>query len=284
MSIQPGGGFFPLCLPSHDVRIVRETKPDPEGSTSVALSHGYTDTMTTKPPPRIPIPPSGYDAIATLVGLGVESVKKLAALVSAKRGVAHSPNLTGVVRGWAKELGVSERALSEAIVGALIPANGARLAMQMTPEDFTEAFAESVKEGAKKLGSKWKKSHSDAWPQIAAALAPMFAPDNFFSTAIKTAQLLGDQPAIFLDARILTELRPIYDETAGQIQTLLMTNTLALTYSQDGHQRMLHLTMDSDDLRKMASALARAEQKNAVAKRQAGDWGVGALAITSQGD
>ncbi len=239
--------------------------------------------MTAKSLPRIPIPLDAYEALATIVELGVDRVERLAALVSAKRGVVQLPKMTEIPE-WANELGVSSGALAKAIFDAIIPANSLRLESGLTQDEFVEVFTRSVEDCAKRAGATWKKEYSEAWPKVAAALAPMFAPDNFFSNAIKAAQLAVNQSAIFLDAKMLTELRPIYDEAADTIQTLLMTNTLVLTYSQDGHQRMLHLTMDSDDLRKMASVLDRAEKKNAVAKRQTRDWGIKALAVNSQED
>ena len=82
--------------------------------------------------------------------------------------------------------------------------------------------------------------------------------------------------------KVLTELRPIYDEAAERIQgQLLMTNTLVLTYAQDGMARTVHLTMDVDDLRTMKDSLQRAEKKNAVARDQAEDWDVHVLRVSN---
>jgi hypothetical protein len=229
--------------------------------------------------PTIPVPAKAYEALAAIVDLGRERVTRLAALVSAKRGTVHLPNLTGVIHEWAQELEIPEEVLAKAITGVIIPVNSLRTEYDLSQPAFVEAFRNSVEQRA---NSEWKKKYADKWPEIADALVPMFAPDNFFSMAIKTAQLLGSQPAIFLDAKVLTELRPIYDEAADNIRTLLMTNTLVLTYSRNGSPQTIHVAMDLDDLQTMLATLQRASKNNSVAEDHSQKWGVSVLSVTHE--
>jgi len=250
-------------------------------SSPLAKSTAQADAeqMMAKSLPKIPVPANAYESLAALVDLGPERVAKLAELASAKQGVVQLPNsLSRAISEWAQELKVPVGMLAKAVTNVIIPANGLRIEYDLRQPEFVEAFRESVKQRA---SDDWKKKYEDKWPEIAAALAPLFLPDNVFSVTMKVAQLLGSQAAVLLDAKVLTEMRPIYDEAAKRIQTFVRTNTLILTYHQDGCPHTIHVSMDSNDLRKMAVAIRRAEKKNVVAKDQAAAWGVDLLAVTA---
>lgn len=66
----------------------------------------------------------------------------------------------------------------------------------------------------------------------------------------------------FLDARIITDVRPIFDsDQVSKPAGAVVIHTLALDYWADSSSKELHVLLDSADIDKLKTALDRAGQK-----------------------
>jgi hypothetical protein len=77
--------------------------------------------------------------------------------------------------------------------------------------------------------------------------------------------------------RIFTDLRPIFNENATEIEYILITNTLQLIYRQDGELRESYLRVDDDDLVRILHQAERALKKTERAQRFASEAGAEVL-------
>lgn len=81
----------------------------------------------------------------------------------------------------------------------------------------------------------------------------------------KAHDLSGEHDHIFLDARVITDIRPIFGSEAGaQPEGALLCHTLKLEFLRDqGDVEHFYLTLDEDDLNKLNALIHRAKQKAA---------------------
>jgi len=81
----------------------------------------------------------------------------------------------------------------------------------------------------------------------------------------KARALRTDFANIFLDAKIISDIRPVWD---GDVKELpggaVITQTLKLEYSHAGGTGELYLYLDKEDIELLVSALTRAKQKVAT--------------------
>ena len=81
----------------------------------------------------------------------------------------------------------------------------------------------------------------------------------------KARDLSSEHAHIFLDARFLTDIRPIFGtETDGQPEGALLCHTLKVEFIRDhGNVEHFYLALDEDDLDKLNDLISRAKQKAA---------------------
>lgn len=217
-----------------------------------------------EPTQLLPLPTRrGYGGLQALVEIGLDGLQSLA------QKQANQPldlSLSSVVERLSEELACSEETLQRAFIDALIPLNGLRRTLGLSTSEFVKALAETVSQQAP---DEWKEAHLEGWNRIVAALDPFFEPDNFFSQASKAFELLGQRPAVFQHAKILTELRPIFDETTTETLAVIQTNTLVLRYWAGEGERSVHVTLDQGDLETLAAEIDHAREKTRVSQREA---------------
>lgn len=215
----------------------------------------------------IPLPNEGFLGVEALVELGEERLRKLADAIV---GEPFDLSLSSLCSRLAVRIECDERLLEAVCFNALIPLNGLRRSLEMESSDFLNALVSTVSE---KAPNEWRESHWDDWKKVASSLTPLLQPDNFFSQASKAFDLLSERPALLHDARILTELRPIFDEATTKTLAFLQTNTLVLDYWDGESKHSLHLTLDSGDLQELQDELDRAKAKIRISQEESAKQG-----------
>ncbi len=223
--------------------------------------------MSELPSRTIPIPPEGFLGIQALVALGGDRLDKLAQLMA---GQALNLSFSQLSLRLSGLLDCDQRTLYVAFVHALIPLNGLRRSLEMSPSAFLAGLVRTTSERAP---ADWQEKHQEKWAQLAERLLPFLQPDNFFSQAAKAFDLLSERPAVLQGARILTELRPIYNEETTNSLAHLLTSTLVVDYWDGRSGYSLHISLDADDLEKLDAEVQRAKQKINVSRNEAAALG-----------
>ncbi len=79
--------------------------------------------------------------------------------------------------------------------------------------------------------------------------------------ASKAEQLKSDYAKTFLSAKILTDIRPVFDKPEERPMVVAITHTLKIEYHEQGEHREFYVALDSDGLQQMRKVLQRAEAK-----------------------
>src|SRR5205823_455207 len=88
---------------------------------------------------------------------------------------------------------------------------------------------------------EWYKEHGERWGQVAPKVEPLLAPNGYFVQMSKTFQLLANRPILARELKILTELRPVYDDELSSTKAMVLTSTLVVDYQDGEESKRLHL-------------------------------------------
>lgn len=155
-----------------------------------------------------------------------------------------------------------EAGLDEATVVSIVEVLW-RLAFVCRKLDLsTDVFIDALGAGLQELGdTRWTAADAEAWNARRDYIARVLTPEGNIGIAAKSGELLFEQQLIFCTARTLTDVRPVFDESAERIQVFLPFHTLAITCHEAGETRQIHIAMDSGDIVRLRKQLERAEQK-----------------------
>jgi hypothetical protein len=210
------------------------------------------------------LPDRAFRGIEAIVKLGKECIRGLAT------SQAREPltlSLSKLFADLARKLNCEEAALETAVMSALVPLNTLRRDLGAQPSDFTDALKRAVLENAP---DSWLKENREKWNEIVDDLRPFFEPDEFFSQLSKAFDLITERPALLQSVRVLSELRPIFNESQTAPIAMLQANSLILTYWDGNESRTLHITIDSDDIGELEKELQRAKEKILVLQQRVG--------------
>lgn len=217
------------------------------------------------------VPEESYEGLGILADLEKNRIETLIGELSRQ---SLTLDFGTVAAGLAASVGASERDMETVLSSALIPLNQICYNYGQSAKEFVSNLLELVEEQA---STDWLKKHGANWRETCVRLEPLFAPGKFLWLASKAVGLLYERPALLLDFKVLTELRPLYDEGVTQICALIQTNTLVIEYQQGEERRSLHLSIDGGDLRLMGDQLARVFKKNELVSSQARNWSLDLL-------
>jgi len=81
----------------------------------------------------------------------------------------------------------------------------------------------------------------------------------------KAWTLIGDHDTIYLASRIITDLRPVFDEDLEQpLNASLVTHTIKLTVRTEGKSKPVYVVADGSDLKELRDSIDRALAKGAA--------------------
>jgi hypothetical protein len=86
--------------------------------------------------------------------------------------------------------------------------------------------------------------------------------EGALSIAVKAIGVLNDHEHVFCEARVLTDLRPIFgSEVSSTPTSVVMIHNLKIVYQQGEDQKEFFVALDTNDIRALQIVLARAENK-----------------------
>lgn len=213
------------------------------------------------------IPKRAFEGFSDLIEMGPEKIKILATEVA---GYDLTLDTTELARKLGTAMDIPSAKLERVLHTVLIPLNSLRAAFRNSPKEFLELLGELIA----RQNTEWHSENGEKWAQLTEEIEPLLTPDGFFAQLGKTFQLLASRPTVARNLRILTELRPVFDDELSLTKAMVVTSTLVVEYEQDDESRSLHLTIDQSDLRLIQEQLDRAEKKVRLLEEQAKKLGV----------
>jgi len=98
----------------------------------------------------------------------------------------------------------------------------------------------------------------------------------------KAYRVRTDYPNVFRDARILSDVRHVFDKPGAKPIGSVINHTLLIEYYSHGTHEEFYVTLDGEDLSKLKKVFERAEAKAASLKSLIKSSGVPDLDLTSE--
>lgn len=126
----------------------------------------------------------------------------------------------------------------------------------------------------------WDASRREGWLSIQEPLAKLLDSRSVIVTA-KAVDLLYDYEHFFVSAKILTDVRPVFDEGKNDIVGAAINQTLRLEYTDGaGKRATISMSMDDDDIewlkRSCEEALRKGEKSSKLVKEK---WSVSTITV-----
>lgn len=106
----------------------------------------------------------------------------------------------------------------------------------------------------------WAPEELDTWTTLKPAVATLLDSESVALVA-KAFRLQFDQVDILTESRIVTDLRPIFDQSAGKPLAAIVCHSLRLTYSEGGRAQQVALALDTRDIEQLRALCERALRK-----------------------
>jgi len=144
---------------------------------------------------------------------------------------------------------------ADAIVRLGVSFNGLSRQLGLPFEETVNAIRDAlVRE------SLWSPQELDQWQRLEPSFLQLVS-NRAFRLVSKTIDLAYEYPYLYRRARVLTDVRPIFNEDAKQIEGAIVTFSLRLRYDGIGGDDGISIAMDEQDLRQLFEQCHRALAK-----------------------
>lgn len=95
---------------------------------------------------------------------------------------------------------------------------------------------------------------------LSVRLAALLALDSLNIISLKAKELQHESERTFCNARIITDVRPIFGENIDDSPTMIIVHTLKIGFHESGHKD-IYVALDAADIAGLKKTLQRAEDK-----------------------
>jgi len=183
-------------------------------------------------------------------------VTRLGSLVQAIKSAKLAKNRGKFSEGVASSFEEKERGTIQDVVSLLLTLEAVRSRHRVSPEEFVEDFLDTAETTSLMPADCDRKSISEH-------LLHIFTCGHTIGAIAKAGNLVLDNPAIFLDSRILTDVRPVFLSDPREKPVLgVVQHTLQITYMSDSGRKEFYVSMDSLDVTRLGEVVSRAIEKD----------------------
>ena len=90
--------------------------------------------------------------------------------------------------------------------------------------------------------------------------------DKIIGLASKAMDVMTDQDHIFCGVKVLSDIRPVFQDAPDSISAAMVVHNMRIAYHQDGKHLEFSVAMNPEDIRKSIEVLERAEKKSKALK------------------
>jgi len=193
---------------------------------------------------KIKIPREHIGSFATLRDLGPAGIDALAEAIPST--LLRVSDLESIIR----ELGIED---APEVASLLITVANLYRTENSVLEDVTESIRQTA---------EWHDQDLMRWEQVRPSIASLVSGAGLVALT-KALHLQYDSTNMLTEARVVTDVRPVFDRDASIPLSAIICHTLRLAYRSSGETRNLELAIDTADLKRMVReaerALAKAE-------------------------
>lgn len=200
------------------------------------------------------IPEEHVDGLIKIQSLDDNQVNELEAGLLEAPPVMWAKQLTKLLVG--KVSTIPEEDLSE-ILEILIGMSLASYRLDLPTSEFVKLIVEAMEQGQNER-LKFVRNERE---QFSNSLTKLLSVESLVYPA-KGFGILSDHERVFVDARTLTDVRPIFgSDTELSPKAAVIMHMLHVTYQRSGESENLYLAMDSNDVKLLVNKLQRSLSK-----------------------
>lgn len=131
--------------------------------------------------------------------------------------------------------------------------------------------------------SGWTDEEISKWQSVGKKVESLLeiAP---LATVSKALELGYEYPNLYQSARILTDIRPVFDQTGEVVKASIVSYALEIDYDNTEGNHSISIAIDAKDLDELAHACERAKAKGQAAKALMGKTGTATIIIGEDED
>ena len=212
-------------------------------------------------PVAFDIPLQAYQELADLVALSGR-------LKEIQKSLPNEPSdQQPKIDAVAQELGIDPQKLRAALRGLGSLASLVR-GSKLSPPDLFERITESIEIGAP---TDWKDKNFDSWKSAKDLIVEAVSrntSNEYLNAQRKTRELTYLYDNIFKSCRLLTEIRPVFNEPGDKVVNNVLVTSLVVKYAEaDKTPKQVTFALDLEDLIDLRSHCERAIRKIAVVEQ-----------------
>lgn len=203
---------------------------------------------------NIRIPKNRWEALVSLADMSADAVKTLFAALAQVPPQKFGPDLPGALAEDLVESGIGNVAEVADTLFSLFPlVIGSSKSVNEVIEELLTAIRVQVPAG--------KNLSSEKIEHLRANLQKLLRVPSMYMGA-KATSVLTDNHSNFLSARVLTDVRPVFELESTEVAGAVILHNLKISFASQGDsEREFFVSLDEVDVQSLISTLQRAQQK-----------------------
>ncbi len=191
-----------------------------------------------------------------LIGLTRDQAEGLISALQTEQPIYYEPGQ--LTRHLQSKVAIDPKVLSQ-IIQALVSLYTTRAVTGLPVSEFVDLACETGQ----------KRGLNLADPQVLERLkqnlVALLEVEGSLAVVSKAVNVVTEQDRIFSQARVVTDLRPVFREDPGASPlAAAVLHTLRIHFHQNGELKSFFVAMDDEDVRSLKEALDRAQRKSAT--------------------
>lgn len=221
---------------------------------------------------RLRIPQSEIQYFKQIISTDIEKLDRVAAYLLKAKPRLDVNDLSGEV--------ASETGMELDKVDSLISFLWRLLLVKRRFDLSLPGFMRDISQVLDKLAEDvWSEEDRNEWEKRREVVSKLLDTHGALGYGAKAAELLFEQPLVLCESRIISDMRPIFDDDANNIQAFVNFHTLILRCLEGNEERVIHIAMDNNDVSQLKEHAERAEKKTKAIDAEFRDKDVNIIAL-----
>lgn len=198
-------------------------------------------------------------SLQLLSSIGSEGISAIGQILrGAKTAPITAKDMVKLVQG---SLDDTARALAKPIVWQILSLYDFGHNEELQPREIVEVLTSAIED----LDPPWNNKEQKKWQEACAPLENLLTISEL-GTICKSNELSKESSILLRDARIITDIRPVFNNDADKIKATLITHTLRIDYETQSDYQSLDIAVGYNDIESLLQTCQRALQKARIAK------------------
>ncbi|MEP6756535.1 MAG: hypothetical protein ABJA67_13600 [Chthonomonadales bacterium] len=212
--------------------------------------------------PFVTVPRSGWQEIRRALDLDTEILSRIASYIADGAVVANDVEELASTCAIATNTDEGDVAAVLALAINLKRIERNFKSVPLSEQTILSTFDDSMKQSDFPL---WDKKYSELFRLRIPQFGILLAPDNVIDIMSKARELLYDYERIFIDCKVLTDVRYVYNNSGNEIAGGLIVHTIVMEYHENNKVQQMHLSLTEADILQVQGLLTRELKKSTEA-------------------